>query len=297
MSEKSCISGFDSAIASERKDRATCLLGLTGELIAGIPCAPLTPRRLEWLRAFNNPFICGGQSSVATMLQFLWFVSVEFCTDSAKRDEFLESNADIAGAERLLETADGISAYLDRAFLDAPHGKPGKPYYAPTVGLYHSLNSSYPHGEWTLAKVLDTPLAVIYQLIKVDDISNNRMVINRRSDEVAVKWAESLETITIPQPDLPNQVALTAPVLVVGESLTPEQLEDAQRAAREQWEAALMEAEAAWSEACKVIIEAHEQSVIDEIANRKAQGWLLMTQPSQNNDGSYSFAMQRKEES
>lgn len=276
MAESSCIPKFESAIASERKDRATCLLGLS-ELIAGVPCVPLTPRRLEWLRAFNNPFICGGQSSRAEILRFLWFVSPEFSdSGTEKRDAFIESQLELD----VLEAVEGIGEYLDRAFLDAPHGKPGKPYYAPTVGLYHALNASYPHGEWTLAQVLDTPLAVIYQLIKVDDIVKGCAVINRRSDEVAVKWAEQLETITIPAPWMPEN---------------PKAFARADFADDATFESEILNADAKWRDDCKAVTEAHEQSVIDEIAKRKADGWLLMTQPSQNNDGSYSFAMQRKE--
>lgn len=277
MAETTCIQGFAEAIASERKDRATCLLGLP-ELIAGIQCAPLTPRRLEWLRAFNNPFVCGGASSVSSLLQFLWFVSLEFSFDAGpeKRDAFIESKLGLDVGEAV----EGIGEYLDRAFLDAPHGKPGKPYYAPAVGLYHSMNTSYPHGEWTLERTLDTPLAVIYQLIKVDDISKGCAVLNRRSDAVAVKWAEQLETFTIPMPELPTQI---------------KSVNRADFASDEAYEAEVLSSHSKLTEERQAIIDAHEAAVIESIAQRRADGWLLMTQPSQNKDGSYSYAMQRKE--
>jgi hypothetical protein len=231
VASESCIAGFDEAIASERRDRSIAFTGLP-ELINGIVCMPLTPRRLEWLRATDSPFVCGGKISSASVIQFLWLVSPAFPFDAiqAGRDEFIGKHAEIDDAE----TLEGIDRYLDAAFLDAPSGKASKPYYSPSAGLYHSLNESYPSGEWTMDKVLDTPLRVIYQLIKAADRANGAIVVNRRSDEVAAKWASSLETLRFPESEVEKQIAIY-----------------------------------------------------------RAKGYLLVSQPSQNKDGSYSFAMQK----
>lgn len=231
MANESCIPGFDAAIASERRDRSKALLGLP-ELIAGIVCMPLTLRRFEWLRAYDSPFVCGGKLSNAAILQFLWFVCPLFPFDAVQegRDKFVDSMA----GTNFEEALEGIEIYLSAAFLDAPHGSASKPYYSHTAGLYHSLNESYPSGEWTLERVLDTPLNVIYQLIKAADKSRGCLVFNLRSDELASKWGECLETITLA-----------------------------------------------------------ESKVVREIAKRRKKGYLLVSHPSQNRDGTYSFAMQK----
>jgi len=228
---QSCILGFDDAIASERRDRSKALLGLP-ELIGVIVCMPLTLRRFEWLRAYDSPFVCGGKITDAAVLQFLWFVSPLFPFDAVQegRDAFIETNATLD----VVAALEGIDAFLDAAFLDAPTGSTCKPYYSPTAGLYHSLNESYPSGEWTLERVLDSPLNVIYQLIKAADRSRGCVVVNRRSDEIASKWGDALETITKP-----------------------------------------------------------EKTVVREINRKRKQGYLLVSQPSRNRDGTYSFSMQK----
>lgn len=231
MAGQSCIAGFDEAIASERRDRSKSLLGLP-ELICGIVCMPLTLRRFEWLRAYDSPFVCGGKITDAAVLQFLWFVSPLFPFDALQegRDAFIESNATLD----VVEALEGIDKFLDAAFLDAPTGATSKPYYSPTAGLYHSLNESYPTGEWTLEHVLDTPLNVIYQLVKAADRARGCTVVNRRSDEIASKWGDSLETLT-----------------------------------------------------------RSESEVVPTIEEYRKNGYLLVSQPSGNKDGTYSFAMQK----
>ena len=71
-------------------------------------------------------------------------------------------------------------------------------------------------------------------LIKAADRANGAIVVNRRSDEVAAKWASSLETLRFPESEVEKQIAIY-----------------------------------------------------------RAKGYLLVSQPSQNKDGSYSFAMQK----
>jgi len=186
------VQGYNAAAATERKDRAIPLLGI-GELIAGVPCAPLTPRRLEWMRAYDSPFICGGEVTPAAMLQFLWFVSPNFSTDKKSKDAFIATNLTL-NAEEL---RDGIESYLDRAFLDARDGKPGKSYVSQWVGFYRGLSSAY-GDEWTFEKVGDTPLALIFQLLKENDRYQGETVTNRRSDAVTQRW---LDEINQPKPE------------------------------------------------------------------------------------------------
>jgi hypothetical protein len=170
------------------------MLGLP-ELIAGVEVEPLTPRRLEWLRAMGNPFICGGDCPIAAIPDFLWYITKDFkFGDDGKRKAFLAAII----ALDVDEARKGIDEYIDRAFLDAPEGRVGVSYYSPTAGLYHSLNTSYPNAGWTLERVLDTPLRVIYQLIKVADEARGCTIQNRRSFEVQGKFLAEVENLTAP---------------------------------------------------------------------------------------------------
>jgi len=78
--------------------------------------------------------------------------------------------------------------------LDAPNGSVGISYYAPTAGLYHTLNEYFPNAGWTLNTVLDAPLRVIYQLIKCADKSKGCVVMNRRSDAVKGRMLDAVES-------------------------------------------------------------------------------------------------------
>ena len=194
MADQSPLSAHEAALASERKDRAVAMLGLP-ELIAGVQVEPLTPRRLEWLRAMGNPFICGGHCPTEAIPDFLWYVSscFEFGNDE-KRREFLASILSLD----VEEAREGIDEYLDRAFLDAPTGKESVAYYSTSAGLYHSLNVSYPGAGWHLERVLDTPLRVTYQLIKAADRERGCSLVNRRSFAAQAEWASTLERIEAP---------------------------------------------------------------------------------------------------
>ncbi len=190
MAEELQIPGYAVALASERRDRALAILGLP-QAICGVKVQPFTPWRLEWLRLQDNPFIVGGYSepTPAEMLQFLWVVA-DGTGEAMALETFVETHATL-NADELRA---GIDAYLDRAFLDSPRGASSTPYFAPTISYYHSLVISYPCGGWTLEKVSDTPLAVIFQLLKADDRYNGRVVFNGRSDKVSGDWLDEQNT-------------------------------------------------------------------------------------------------------
>jgi hypothetical protein len=193
VAEDSLLSDYATAVASERKDRAEAVLALP-ELIAGVRVEALTPRRLEWLRACGNPFICGGECPVAAIPEFIWHIIKDFrFGDDERRRAFLAAVIDL----NEYEAREGIDAYLDRAFLDAPSGSDSVGYYAPTVGLYNVLNEYFPSAGWSLATVLDTPLRVIYQLIKCADKQRGCVVVNRRSDAVKGRMLDKVESFDV----------------------------------------------------------------------------------------------------
>lgn len=195
MWQRDIIPGFAEAQDSERVDRSIAFIGLT-ELIAGVKCAPLTPFRVELLRAYGNPFIVGGIVSIESILQFLWMVNADFKLGSDYTDAFIEKHAglDIESARN------GIDEYLDRAYLDAPSGSTEKPFFAPAAGMVVAM-SDEPF-RWTMERTLATPLAVLYQLIKCRDKSQLATVINRRSDKVASDWLDTMHVITETSIDL-----------------------------------------------------------------------------------------------
>ena len=194
---------YDAALAGERKDRSVAMLGIP-EMIAGIRVAALTPRRLEWLHAVENPFACWKReywdsAPDTAILHFLWFVLPQFSFDlgTDARDEWMESQLGLDVAE----AREGIAEYLDRTFLDAPTGSAGVSYHSYSAGLYHALNTSYPQGGWTWQTVMDSPIRVLTQLIKAADIARGCAVGNKRSGEIHERWLAGMETVSAPTED------------------------------------------------------------------------------------------------
>lgn len=177
------IPGYDEALASERRDRALAFLGQK-ERIAGIECNMLTPRLMEWLRALENPYIIGGEVKPAMMLQFLWIVSTEF--QRGDKDEFIARVAVMDG--NLI--AEGIEAYIDRMFLDSPDGKPSKPLFSYAAGLAHEM-AREPY-RWDVERTLETPLPIIFQLIKAKDKYEGGVVVNKKSDRIIGDWLDEI---------------------------------------------------------------------------------------------------------
>lgn len=189
MWEREQIPGFAAAQDSERVDRAISFLGLP-ELIAGRECAPLTPLRVEWMRAYGNPYFVGGFLTLAAKLQFLWFVSPSFKPGREEMETFLELHKAI-DVDAL--TA-GIESYLDRAYLDAPQGSDSLPYAEPAASLIYVLGQE--PFNWSMEKVLTTPLAISFQLLKVREKSMGGSVVNRRSDGVSGDWLKQMLVVT-----------------------------------------------------------------------------------------------------
>lgn len=179
MAEEIEIPGYREAVAQEQRNRSLAFLDLP-EIICGIECMQITPRMMEWLRSLENPFVSGGEMSRASVLQFLWIINRDFCRDKAKKDEFINS---IIGSLDFSHAAEKISDFLDKTFMDAPYGAPSIPYYCATASLVYSM-SREPF-RWDYKVTLDTPVRIIYQLIRVDERANGGVVINRLSDKVA----------------------------------------------------------------------------------------------------------------
>lgn len=182
---------YDAALASELEDRAFVFLGLQ-ETICGVLCDPLTPRKVEWLRLAKSPFIIGGQVGPVEIAQFLWIVSKAFVPNKEKRNDFLQS----ALAVEIQKAREEIEEYLERAYLDAMGGNStARPCVSPCASYALALAGEPFRMGWQ--QVLDTPIAVIFQLLKAKDMREGRAVINKRSDKVNLDFAKSLDAARI----------------------------------------------------------------------------------------------------
>ena len=177
------------AIASETADRAYSILGIR-ETIAGIECEPLTPRRAEWLRLCNSPFIVGGTVGLAEVIQFLWVVSVDFKPSKEARDLFFQRMVKLDFDKARAD----INEYLDRAYLDSSHRSAQSAPMVSSAAYYaHSMAGEPYRMNWR--DVLDTPLAVLHQLIKARNESAGEIVANKRSDKVRGDWLQKQQAL------------------------------------------------------------------------------------------------------
>jgi hypothetical protein len=180
---------YEAALASELEDRAFVFLELP-ETICGVPCEPLTPRRVEWLRLAKSPFIIGGKVGPVEIAQFLWIVSKSFVPNKEKRNDFLQSNLGLD----VVQARKDIEEYLDRAYLNAMGSSNQRPCISPCASYAYALAGEPYRMPWR--EVLDTPLGVIFQLLGALDMSQGRAMINKRSDKVNNDYAAEMTAWT-----------------------------------------------------------------------------------------------------
>jgi len=178
---------YDAALASELDDRAFVFLGLP-ETICGVECEPLTPRRVEWLRLAKSPFIIGGRVGPVEIAQFLWIVSKAFIPNKEKRNDFLKSNLSL----NVEKARKDIEEYIERAYLNAEEpAKPVCPKVSPCAYYAHALAGEPYRMPWR--EVMDTPIAILNQLLAAHDMSKGKTVINKRSDRFYGDYADALQ--------------------------------------------------------------------------------------------------------
>ena len=177
------------AIALETRDRAYCILGIR-ETICGIECEPLTPRRAEWLRLFGSPFIVGGIVDAAEIARFVWIVSKAF--DPSKQvSTFIYEVIAKFGIQKVREE---IDEFIERAYLDSSHRSAQSAPMVSSAAYYaHSMAGEPYRMNWR--DVLDTPLAVLHQLIKARNESAGEIVANKRSDKVRGDWLQKQQAL------------------------------------------------------------------------------------------------------
>lgn len=181
------IAGYTDAVASETSDRTFAFLELP-ETIGGVECEPLTPYRIEWLKAARSPFMIGGKVSTAAVMQFLWLVNKGFSKKIEDRDAFIAKHLEIDYAQ----TVKDIDEYLDRAFLDAPDsgGGDGRSFYSLSAGLILALCGG--DFKWRRHEVMHTPVRITFQVLKAHSKYNGVTVINKRSQKIECDWLDKV---------------------------------------------------------------------------------------------------------
>ncbi len=184
---------YRQAIASETADRAYAFLGIR-ETICGIECEALTPRRVEWLRLFHSPFIVGGSVTAAEIARFIWMVSKGFTPSGASPALIFEAVVKFG-----VSTARGhIDEYLGRAYLDSSHRSARSAPMVSSAAYYaHSMAGEPYRMNWR--DVLETPLAVLHQLLKARQESIGEIVANKRSDKVRGDWLSKQQALELKQ--------------------------------------------------------------------------------------------------
>lgn len=158
------------------------------EEIAGLPARQLTARMALVLMSVRDPFMCGGPRRPEDVARFLWIVSPDYSTDTAKRDKFLSDTLPVI-LPKFRRFYRAIDRYLDRALVDKPAPSNGEPLPVSFAAwLVHEMGSS--HG-WTASETLDQPLACIYQYQKLITLTNSprkgvdkAILFSRYSDRV-----------------------------------------------------------------------------------------------------------------
>ncbi len=188
-------SPFFQALDRERRLREEAYLGVPHD-ICGVPCREITPRLLAILFRLRTPYLTGGEVLPEDTLLFLWAVHrdnpmrAEKSTllRRSKRDQFLKSARKIDFTSAEIE----IDQWLEDTFMDAPEGKPSRPYVCSIAWLEYSM-STKPF-LWDRDRTLETPLRVIYQLLRCRAIDNGHEVTNRISGAVLQRAINDVNT-------------------------------------------------------------------------------------------------------
>lgn len=184
------------AISRERKLREEAYLSAP-HFICGIPLKQITPRLLAVLFRIETPFLTGAEVRDGDVLRFLWACHVDNplreersrLFQPSKRQRFLASIN--AGFDFDLAVAE-IDCFMEDTFMDSPDGKSSRPYACSIAWLEYSMCSK-PFC-WTREYTLDSPMRIIYQLLRCRALDNGAILKNRLSDPVLDSALEELNT-------------------------------------------------------------------------------------------------------
>lgn len=171
-----------------RRDAAFLDLPLT---LCGVECCHLTPRRLAVLMVSQSPFVCGGLPMPEHVAQFLWALDPEFdYTASRKREKFIQRIASLAYDDAVKQIAD----YVDEVFMDSPASDSGQIEESCNSWLASIVDALASEYGWSQAQVLDTPIACVFQYLRIIERRHNPKALkfNRLTDRAKNQFLEAL---------------------------------------------------------------------------------------------------------
>lgn len=181
------IPGYIEAVRREQKFRAAAFCGLP-EFIAGIECKPLTLERIDWLIAMQNPFLVGGECSVAAICQFLWVVNPDFTTDKKDAESFTKRILDLD----YVLAREEIKSYLEEAYIDGPDGEPDTPFYSQSAGAIRAMSDA--PFNWTIDETRSCPIKILHQLMRANARSKGAILKNPISDKICSDWLVAIQS-------------------------------------------------------------------------------------------------------
>lgn len=158
-----------------------------GEEINGVDVKQFTLRHLTILFQIRSPFLYGGVREIEDVGLFLWIVSPHYDPNNLElRAKFM---AQLVAHPNWHFFYRAIDRYIKRSFMDSPPrcdngGKAIGACYA--AAMIHRIATAY---HWEMEKILDTPIAALFQLLKWIDVTHNPNVpqFNPIQDQVKAR--------------------------------------------------------------------------------------------------------------
>jgi len=190
VAQKSCIPGYDEALAREREIRESAFVSDKARIF-NIEVWQITPFLLARLFRMKTPFFGHGEHSLHETLRFLWSVSTKFSQSIEDRETFIQEASLCIAAEGLENVIAEIDQFIDDAFLDAPvGGVDSVPYICSVAWMIYRMKCE-PH-RLTEEQAGNTPIARIYQYIKCAQFEKGDILYNAISDPVKATWLADL---------------------------------------------------------------------------------------------------------
>lgn len=207
---KSCIPGYDEALERERQIREDGWIGGDAN-ICGIKIQQITPFLFARLCRMKTPYVGRGFITPDETVRFLWALSPSFVGERrsyprsnfwrkllglpmlgpyATRDAFIR-DAFLHLYGRWHEAEREILDFLSDTFMDSPHrsGSECVPYVIGAAWMVYRMGCE--PFRWSKDQTLHTPMRIIYQLMKCQDMDRGKILYNP-SDRLKAEYLDSL---------------------------------------------------------------------------------------------------------
>lgn len=179
-------------LAAEQRRRSVNWLGATVTL-CGSPVRPLTPRHVLELRLAGNAFFYGRRALLGDVFDVLWRLNPAFYRPASPRRFYdWPARSNLTRRVRRLDlfTAErAIHDYLSAAYLDRPAARADSesgPLEAEPHWIDSFIDTFGSHYAWaTPERVLDTPIAQLFQLRRSIGIRTDEEIIDPVHERIA----------------------------------------------------------------------------------------------------------------